>query len=249
MKNKRIDISPIQDFFDLILSERNASREEVDSFLHACLKFVFDINNVDINQYQIQFHALNSCQLKDFGAKMSQHQKYLNNFDVYFNDSALTMKNLNQDSISKLLSLMFMAMHEFGHIIQFIKHQDIMDDYDKEHKVVYKYMCDFVCMQDRKSQNLITKQYIKHEEAKLLISSLERDADYQAYRYCKIIFNSLLQQEDNEIMKAFLKRGIIFFNKMRKDNYYEYRIADKQNQEALRILATFGIKKEDLLTY
>ena len=48
-----------------------------------------------------------------------------------------------------------MAMQEFGHIIQFIKHQDIMDDYDKEHQAVYKYMCDFVCMQDRKSQNLI----------------------------------------------------------------------------------------------
>ena len=112
---------------------------------------------IDINQYQIQFHALKQCNLKDFGAKMSQHQKNLNIFDVSFNESALTLKNLNQDSISELLKLMFMAMHEFGHIIQFIKHQDIMDDYDKEHKVVYKYMCDFVCMQDRKSQNLITK--------------------------------------------------------------------------------------------
>jgi len=246
---RKIDISKIQDFFDLILTERNASREEIDNFLHECLNFVFAINKIDISKYDINFHTLKQAQLKDFGAKMSQHQKYNNKFDVYFNDNSLVLKNLNQNSISNLLSLMFEAMHEFGHIIQFIKHQDIMDDYDREHKLVYRYMCDFVVCQDRKAQNLITKQYIKHEEAKLLISSLERDADYQAYRYTKIIFTSLLQQEDDKVMQSFLKSAIVFFNKMRQDNYYEYRIADRQNKIALNILGRYGIKKEDLLTY
>lgn len=250
MKNRRkIDISNIQDFFDLILTERSASREEIDNFLHDCLNFVFDYNKIDISKYDIQFHAIKECKLKDFGAKMSQHQKYLNKFDVFFNDNSLVLKNLSQTSISNLLSLMFMAMHEFGHIIQFIQHQDIMDNYDREHKIVYRYMCDFVSLQDRKAQNLITKQYIKHEEAKLLISSLERDADHQAYVYSKVIFNALLKQEDDIVMQSFLKSAIIFFNKMRQDNYYEYRIADKQNKKALKILSKFGIKEEDLLTY
>lgn len=248
-KKRRIDISKIQDFFDLILTERNASREEVHHFLWECLKFVFEFNNIDINQYEIQFHSLKSSQLKDFGAKMSQHQKYLNHFDVFLNHDKLFLKDLNQESISNLLSLMFMAMHEFGHIIQFIQHQDIMDDYDREHKIVYNNMCNFVILHDRKSQNLITKQYLKHEKAKLLISTLERDADHQAYIYSKIIFKSLLDQEDDKVMQAFLKSAITFFNKIRKDNYYEYRIADKQNKEALRILGSFGVKKEDLLTY
>ena len=36
---------------------------------------------------------------------------------------------------------------------------------------------------------------------------------------------------------------------MRQDLYRRYRKADKENNEALRILNNFGIKKEDLITY
>ena len=142
-----------------------------------------------------------------------------------------------------------MALHEFGHIIQFIKYQKIMDDYDKEHQIVYKNIGDIVKYQDRKSQNLITRQYLKHEESKHFISVIERDASYQAYQYSKIIFNTLLEYEDDPIMQAFLKSGIKFNNKMRQDLYKKYRKADKENNEALRILNNYGIKKEDLLTY
>ena len=183
----KIDISNIQNFFDLILSERNASREEVYNFLQDCLKFVFAANKIDITKYEIQFHTIKLDKNDVFGAYMKQDMKKSNKFDIYFNQDDLVIKSLTIESIEHLLTLMFMALHEFGHIIQFIKHQDTMDCYDKEHQVVYKNMCDFVKYQDRKSQSLITKQYLKHEEAKLLISVIERDASFQAYQYSKII--------------------------------------------------------------
>ena len=245
----KIDISNIQNFFDLILCERNASREEVYNFLQDCLKFVFAINKIDISKYEIQFHTIKISDDDVFGAKMSQDMKKPNKFDVFFSQDDIVLKCLTKESIEQLFTLMFMALHEFGHIIQFIKYQDVMDAYDKEHEIVFKNMCDFVKYQDRKSQNLITRQYLKHEEAKLLISSIERDASYQAYQYSKIIFNTLLTYEDDKIMQAFLQSGIKFSNKMRQDLYKKYRIADKENNEALRILNSFGIKKEDLLTY
>lgn len=245
----KIDISNIQNFFDLILCERNASSEELYNFLQDCLKFVFAVNKIDINQYEIQFHTIKIADDDIFGAKMSQDMKKNNKFDVFFSQDDLVLKNLTTESIEHILTLMFMALHEFGHIIQFIKFQNIMDDYDKEHQIVYKNIGDIVKYQDRKSQNLITRQYLKHEEAKLLISVIERDASYQAYQYSKIIFNTLLEYEDDPIMQAFLKTGIKFNNKMRQDLYKKYRKADKENKEALRILNDYGIKEEDLLTY
>ena len=121
-QGRKIDISKIQDFFDLILTERNASREEIDNFLHECLNFVFAINKIDISKYDINFHTLKQAQLKDFGAKMSQHQKYNNKFDVYFNDNSLVLKILNQNSISNIFifcceNLFIFTYYKTQHII------------------------------------------------------------------------------------------------------------------------------------
>ena len=246
-KDRFIDITKIRDFFDLILTSKNASREEVHNFLHACLKFVFDYNKLDINMFKIQFHAVKSFEDPNFEACMQQHNTHPNWFDVYFNYNDLVVKDVSQDSLRRLFSLMLAAMHEFGHIIQYVLHKNHMNKLEtREDDVEYKKQ-KFLKTCNKKKQNLVIRQFKRHEQAKMFISNVERNADYQAHKYLKMIFNSLIDIEDNAISLAFLEEGLTFINKTHQLEYYCYRIADKTNRQAIKILKKNGVKEEDLL--
>ena len=142
---------------------------------------------------------------------------------------------------------MFTSMHEFGHIVQFITHPKYVKNFKtREHDVLVN-LTKTLYHNDYKNQKLIVKQYNKHEMAQESISNIERNADYQAYKYCQILFRTMYSNEDHEIIKSFFLLGIQYFNKIRKNRYVLYRKSDKSNKQALKCLEKYGIKEEDLL--
>jgi len=248
-QNCDICISKIKDFFDLILFEHNASREEIDNFLHDCLKFVFEYNNLNINDYLIQFHSIKNTEDNSYYAYMQKSETCPNYYDVYFIHDNLVFKEFSKNNLSNLFYLMFVAMHEFGHIIQYSKHLKHMIKAEiREYDVDINFNKKLKNL-DAKKQNLVVSQYNRHYAAQDKISKIERNADYQAYKYCQLIFNALLEQEETASRQNFYLLGITTFNKIRKNRYCIYRSTDKENNQALKILKKYGIKKEDLFNY
>lgn len=242
-------ISKIKDFFDLILFEHNASREEVDNFLHECLKFVFEYHNLNINDYKIQFHSVKIPEDAYYEAVMQQHPTHSNWFDVYLNYNDMVFKNFTSYSLSKLITLMFASMHEFGHVIQYSKHLRHMEKAEiREYDVNINFNKKLKNL-DLKKQNLIIALYNKHYMAQDTISKIERNADYQAYKYCQLIFESLSEQAETSSRQHFYLLCINQIKKIRQSRYDLYRISDKENKQALKILKKYGIKKEDLFNY
>ena len=246
-KGHFIDISNIVKFFDLIIFDHNASRTEYHNFLQDCLKFVFEYHNLNVNDYNVELHSI-KMEKNGYLAYMQQRATQQNGFDVYLNHDHLVFKEYTKESLGTLFSLMFTAMHEFGHIIQYIEHNRHMIKAEiREYDVGVNINKKLSTITDRKKQNLIIAQCNRHLYAMDTISNIERNADYQAYKYCQILFNTMYEQEENEAIKTFYAYGIRCFNKLRQKRYELYRISDKDNKQAIKILNKNGIKKEDLL--
>jgi len=275
---RKMNIYNIVKFFDLIMVEQNASREEVTNFLQDCLKFVFDYHNLDINDFNITFHNIKMDKYADYSAFMEAKRTRKNSlqFDVYFNYDEMVFKvqqendhikkshlpkglaknsleehysqvNYLKKPLQTLFSLMFTAMHEFGHIIQYVEHYRHMKKaIIREIEVANKFNKNLLKAKTEK-QNLLIKQFERHQTALESISNIERNADYQAYKYCQILFRTMYYHEENETIKNFYLMAIHYFNKIRKNRYHLYRISDKDNKQAISILNKNGIKKEDLL--
>ena len=246
-KGHFIDISNIVKFFDLIIFDHNASRTEYHNFLQDCLKFVFDYHNLNVNDYNVELHSI-KMEKNGYLAYMQQKATQLNGFDVYLNHDHLVFKEYNGESLRTLFSLMFTAMHEFGHIVQYIENsRRMVKAAIREYDVTLNLNKKVDKINDRKKQNLVVAQCNRHFYAMDAISNIERNADYQAYKYCQILFNTMYEQEENEVIKTFYAYGIRCFNKLRQKRYELYRISDKDNKQAIKILNKNGIKKEDLL--
>lgn len=247
-QGRRINISNIVKFFDLIIFDHEASRTEYQNFLNDCLKFVFDYHNLDINDFNVIIHSVKITENDDYLAYMCQHATKLNCFDVYLNHDHMVFKEFNKKSLKTLFSFMFCAMHEFGHIVQCAKHYKNMAKSEiRKYDVITNVNKKLSKINDRKKQNLIVAQFDKHYEAYEAISNIERNADYQAYKYCQILFRTMYEQEQIEEIKDFYLMAIHYCNKIRQERYELYRISDKSNKQAIKILNKNGIKKEDLL--
>ena len=246
-QGRRIDISNVRNFFDLIIFDHNASRTEYHNFLHDCLKFVFDYHNLDIKDFEVVIHSV-KMENNGYFAYMQQHATKFNTFDVYLNHDHMVFKEYNKQSLQTLFSLMFTAMHEFGHIVQYAEHYNHMIKAQiREYDVVTNINKKLSKINDRKKQNLVVAQFDRHYQAYEAISNIERNADYQAYKYCQILFRTMYEQEENEAIKNFYLMAIHYINKLRQKRYELYRISDKDNKQALKILKKNGINKEDLL--
>ena len=247
-KERRIDISNIRNFFDLIIFDHNASREEMYNFLQDCLKFVFEYHYLDVKDFNVDLHSIKMQKDSCYFAYMQQKPTQINGFDVYLNHDHLVFKDYTKENLQILFSLMFTAMHEFGHIVQYIEHSRRMIKAEiREYDVTKNLNKKANNIDNRKKQNLVIAQCNKHLDAMQAISNIERNADYQAYKYCQILFRTMYNHEENEIIKNFYLMAIHYFNKIRKNRYKLYRISDKANKQAIKILNKNGIKKEDLL--
>lgn len=241
-----IDLTNVRNFFNLVIHEGNASREEVFNFLQECLNFVFIANELDITEYDITIHAVKRMLSQNQGAYMYKGVKP-NEFHVHFLKETMVLKTLDNESLTELLRLIIMAFHEYGHIIQYIKSEDFMNEFDNNYIGVYKFLNNYLPLCERKEQNLITKQFLKHQEAKALISVVEKDANSQSYEYFKSMINALKSTETDEALIHLYDIILKFINQTKKFRHMEYRIGNKENREALNILQQHGFGKDDLL--
>ena len=75
MKNKlNKNLTNLRNFFELIYTTGSATREEVDSFLRETLKFVFNENALNVEDYEVNFHFLPSKSNKKPNQKLSKQQ-------------------------------------------------------------------------------------------------------------------------------------------------------------------------------
>lgn len=248
MGNKvALDLTNIRNFLDTVIYERHASSEEVFNCLTECLKQVFALNCIDIKKYVINLHSVKKME-EDNDAFMTYDHK-TNIFDVYFQKKYMVLKNSSTENMEGLLSLIYNALHEYAHIMQYIKYPELMADYDNEKNTVYENMVKIVNNSSPKNARVLIREYMKHADAKRIISSVEKDANNQAYKYFKLILNCLLKDEFDPNLRQFYLDIINYINNIRKDEFYNYRIQNKLNKQALSILEGYNIQQEDLITF
>lgn len=241
-----IDLTNVRNFFNLVIHEGNASREEVFNFLQECLNFVFVANDLDVTEYDITIHAVKRMLSQNQGAYMYKGVKP-NEFHVHFLKDSMVLKEFNNDSISELLKLIIMAFHEFGHIIQYIKSEEFMNNFDNTYFEVHEFLNEYLPLCEKKEQNLILKQFLKHREAKGYISIVEKDANSQSYEYFKSMINAIKTDETDEALLHLYDIILKFINQTKKYRHLDYRVGNKDNREALNILQQHGFSKGDLL--
>ena len=112
-KEINCETTKIYDYLKTMCLEKSLSREEVRNLLQACLKFVFDVNQIDINNYTILLHNAKPINSKKKLTRLNitneevkeneippyeicfmiQDEKDLNKYEVFFNSNDTIYKN------------------------------------------------------------------------------------------------------------------------------------------------------------
>ena len=262
--SKNLDISQIYEFFKLVYYNQEASREEVRNFLNDCLQFVFAANDLDIADYNIIIHdakpispkkQLTRLNVYESNIKeteippyevcfMWQDEKKSNTFHVCFNRNETVFKNVNEYSYEDLILFIYFAMHEFGHIIQYIKFPDIMEYYNYNREVAHTNVPTYANILDKKTKRIVLREFKKYIDAQAAGCKVERDANGQAYAYLSTILKELINQEEDYEFKYFLHTALLFLNKVKKEDYSSYRIANKLSKDAISKLSSLGVDEE-----
>lgn len=264
---KKIDITNIYDFLKSVYYNKSASREEFRNFLNDCLKMVFDANNLDLNDYQIILHdakpinpqkQLTRLNVYNSNIKeneippyeicfMWQDDKDPHKFGVCFNRNDTVFKYSNDFDFNDLTLFIYFALHEFAHIIQYIKHPDIFDFYNNNRECAHLYVPAYAETLDTKSKNLVLKAFKKHVDSKAAACKIEKNANAQAYAYLSSLLQEIINQETDLEFKYFIHTQLLVLRKFRKTEFESYRIANKNNKEALATLLEYGICEEELI--
>lgn len=241
-----LDLTDIRRFYYLILYKHNASYEEVYNYLQSCLKFVFDVNNLNIKDYNVVLHSVKKMLNPKQGAYMYKDKKP-NEYHVHFYKDSMVIKGFNDMTVSKLLEFTLNAMHEFGHIIQYIINPTYMSSLDYHNTEVYNNVNEHLESFENKQANLVVKQFLKHQNAMFITSKIEKDANIQSYDYFKSLISALMDAETDENLICFYEIIINYINRNKKYKHVDYRVCNKENKEALNKLKALGFTDEMLL--
>ncbi len=75
MKNElNQNLTNIRNFFELIFTQGNATKEEVNNFLRECLNYIMAENSLDPNEYTVIFHFVPSKLGRNSNKKLSKSQ-------------------------------------------------------------------------------------------------------------------------------------------------------------------------------
>lgn len=116
IKEIKCETTDIYNYLHTMCIEKELSREEVKNLLQACVKFVFDVNQLDISKYNIIIHdakpvnskkkitRLNAGEAKTNGIQIQpyevcfivQDEKDLNKYEVFFNVKDTVYKNTTE---------------------------------------------------------------------------------------------------------------------------------------------------------
>ena len=229
------NLNNIRSFLELIYYNNNATREEVDDFLRNCLQFMFEINGLDVKNYNITFHYPKSKTLTECEAKMVADDNKLEKFDVVFKYDVFKVKN--KDDVKGYIYPLYIAFHEFAHILQYILKRDEMDTFD----------ADLIGTQDSidilsQSQHLTPeiKKVKKNMEKYLfnldIISPYEKDANKNSFLTCRRLFDTLLVDETDDELADYYLENLNNLSFLRKDEFVFYRKFGKSQREVVERL-------------
>lgn len=266
MKTKTNNLDNIRNFLELIYKEKNATKEEVLNFLNECLNYVFDYHKIDINNYSITFHPTKTKYLDDAEAKVEQDEKYLNVFDIYFDDIYLTFKGTKKikskskkskeryfqderEYMADFLNFVYTMFHEFHHIIQYIKKPKAMKKWEITKISIEKLAASINSFDyNKEDKQKILLALNAHEDALDYVSRNEREANKKAHEYLTQILDYLIFVERDPEFENFLFSFFTYANAIRKDEFYFYRMFNKINAQKLAVLEQYKISANELLS-
>lgn len=235
MKELNTNLKNIRNYFSLIYYQNNATKEETYNFLRECLKFTFDQNNLNVNDYDVTFHIPKHVPLQKSNAAMVANEKDPKKFDVFLNAESLKFKSI--DDMDCLLYYIFVCYHEFGHIIQYVTKPDHMAIFDEDVILMQEAIEDFKCASHKtKFDRKIQRELEKYTDAQEIISYVEKDASKQAFTYYKAMLDQLIVHEQDDELADFFASVYANLQYIKKDEYVFYRKYHHQNKEALEFL-------------
>ena len=248
MKELSPNLKNIRNFFELIYYNNNASREEVYNFLCECLKFVFQKNNLNLKDFEINLHILKKLPKKSSDASMVANDKDEKKFDVYLSSSALKIKN--DHDVMAFLYYIYVFLHEFGHIIQYIKHPDDMGIFDDEYIAYEETYNDLILVKHKNKEfRRMSNGFAKFFDSIDSISPVEKNANKQAYTYYRDILDQLIMHEKDENLAEFYASAYTNLQYIRKDDHIFYRKYNKIQKDALATLKEYGFDEDFVISY
>ena len=245
MRELNQNLKNIRNFFGLIYYQKSATREEIYNFFYELLKFVFAENNLDINDYKIIFHFV-KFEAKTRNASMKPEDNNDFTFHVKIKKEALTYNEINFDletaneKMGDLLEVALSALHEYAHIMQYIKNLDNMLKFDYKLLTVEETIDSFEVSKD-KNVKKIQKELKNYLDTQEFISKVEKDATTQAHRYYRKMLDLLIIHEQDEELANFFASIYVFVNSLRKDDFKEYRKQNSRKKQIVSTLTAYGI--------
>ena len=234
------NLNNIRSFLELIYYNHNATKEEVKDFLRNCMQFIFEINSIDVNNFDITFHFPQSKIFTKCEALVRADDKKEDKFDVYFNYEVFKVKNkIDTENYTYPISI---AFHEFSHILQYILNRDELDIFDADNIEIHK-IIDIISSKNFRSPE---KQKAKKNLEKYLnclesISIYEKEADSISYATSKLLFNTLLKNETNTDLSIFYLDCLNYLQFLRKEEHIIYRKFSKIKKDVVNQLKSSSI--------
>jgi len=205
-------------------------------------------NNLNVKDFKVNLHIFKEIPRLKCDATMIANEKDNKKFDVYLKSQSLRIKNI--EDFDCFLYYIYVIFHEFGHIIQYIKHPEDMIIFDEEYLAYQDTYFDLMstknkCREFRKA----TKEFGKFFDSIDAISPIEKNANKQAYLYYKDMLDQLIMYEKDEELADFYASVYTNLQDIRKDDFIFYRKYNKLQKEALNSLKTYGFDDSCVVSY
>jgi hypothetical protein len=148
-------------------------------------------------------------------------------------------------NVDEFLDFIFTVFHEYAHMIQYIKQEKAMNEYDandaemKDDQQAIKYY-----MPNSRKKRLILKTLDKYFDAQGYIAQYEQDADSEAYEYFISLVLQLINNTKDQEFFDFLSLVVSFLNQIKHNLKINYNIYEKLNAKAIDKLGTLNFEDE-----
>ena len=242
MKELNQNLKNIRKFFNQLYYEENATREEVYNFLRECLTFVFNKNNLNLNDFKVNLHIVKELPIKHCDATMIADDKDETKFDIYLKSKSLQIKNY-EDCVA-FLYYIYVFIHECGHVIQYICHSKDMVIYDNEYLIYQDTLIDMQSTPHKtRDFRRATKGFASFFDSVDAISHVEKNANKQAYLNYKAILDELIMHEKDDELADYFASAYSNLQNIKKDDYIFYRKYHKIKKDALNTLKDYDFEE------
>lgn len=160
-------------------------------------------------------------------------------------DKLFEKTTLRVENVEMYLEFIFSVLHEYVHIIQYIKTPNKMRRIDDVFEAMqYSQYAIQIYMPNSKRKRLILKTLNKYNDAQGYISPCEQDADKKAYNYFHSILVDLIKNETNSELNDFLCYTMQFLENTKNRLMFNYSLFEQFNAEAIDKLGELNFEEE-----